>query len=111
MDTGSEIRAELGGKPDLIIGNYSDGNLVASLLSFHLNVTQCTIAHAFEKTKYPDADVYWCVLSLPTAFGSCLRCTPRVLHLVKTALGVLRCHRSEVLAQMACCLNEEPIVK
>ena len=27
-----EILAELGGRPDLIIGNYSDGNLVASLL-------------------------------------------------------------------------------
>ena len=60
MDAGGEIRAELGGRPDLIIGNYSDGNLVASLLSFHLNVTQCTIAHALEKTKYPDADVNWC---------------------------------------------------
>ncbi len=45
--------AQLGGKPDLIIGNYSDGNLVSSLLSHHLNTTQCTIAHALEKTKYP----------------------------------------------------------
>lgn len=44
---------QLGGKPDLIIGNYSDGNLVSSLLSHHLNTTQCTIAHALEKTKYP----------------------------------------------------------
>jgi len=43
---------QLGGDPDLIIGNYSDGNLVASLLSQHLSVTQCTIAHALEKTKY-----------------------------------------------------------
>ena len=43
---------QLGGKPDLIIGNYSDGNLVASLLSHYLSVTQCTIAHALEKTKY-----------------------------------------------------------
>ena len=59
VDVGREMVAELGGRPDLIIGNYSDGNLVASLLCFHLNVTQCTIAHALEKTKYPDADVYW----------------------------------------------------
>ena len=44
---------QLGGKPDLIIGNYSDGNLVSSLLSHYLNTTQCTIAHALEKTKYP----------------------------------------------------------
>ncbi|BDA49039.1 Sucrose synthase 2 [Coccomyxa sp. Obi] len=59
VDVGREMLAELGGHPDLIIGNYSDGNMVASLLCFHLNVTQCTIAHALEKTKYPDADVYW----------------------------------------------------
>ena len=46
------VVTQLGGKPDLIIGNYSDGNLVASLLSHYLSVTQCTIAHALEKTKY-----------------------------------------------------------
>ena len=49
----SQPATQLGGKPDLIIGNYSDGNLVSSLLSHHLNTTQCTIAHALEKTKYP----------------------------------------------------------
>lgn len=58
-DAASEIAAELQGKPDLIIGNYSDGNLVASLLAHKLGVTQCTIAHALEKTKYPDSDIYW----------------------------------------------------
>lgn len=58
-DAASEIAAELQGVPDLIIGNYSDGNLVASLLSHKLGVTQCTIAHALEKTKYPDSDIYW----------------------------------------------------
>ncbi|KAH9549963.1 hypothetical protein CY35_10G047200 [Sphagnum magellanicum] len=58
-DAVTEVCAELSGQPDLIIGNYSDGNLVASLLSHHLNVTQCTIAHALEKTKYPDSDIYW----------------------------------------------------
>lgn len=67
VDAGRELRAELGGTPDLIIGNYSDGNLVATLLSYHLNVTQCTIAHALEKTKYPDADIYWCEDSLLVA--------------------------------------------
>jgi sucrose synthase len=46
-------------KPDLIIGNYSDGNLVATLLAHKLGVTQCTIAHALEKTKYPSSDLYW----------------------------------------------------
>lgn len=34
---------------------------MATLLSHYLDVTQCTIAHALEKTKYDDADVYWCV--------------------------------------------------
>nr|XP_043610484.1 sucrose synthase 2-like [Erigeron canadensis] len=58
-DAASEISAELQGVPDLIIGNYSDGNLVASLLSNKLGVTQCNVAHALEKTKYPDSDLYW----------------------------------------------------
>jgi sucrose synthase len=58
-DAVTELCAELSGQPDLIIGNYSDGNLVASLLSTRMNVTQCTIAHALEKTKYPDSDIYW----------------------------------------------------
>ncbi|XP_075509655.1 sucrose synthase 2 [Primulina tabacum] len=58
-DSANEIVAELQGVPDLIIGNYSDGNLVASLLSQKMGVTQCTIAHALEKTKYPDSDIYW----------------------------------------------------
>ncbi|ACL71276.1 Sucrose synthase [Thioalkalivibrio sulfidiphilus HL-EbGr7] len=53
------ILADLGGRPDLIIGNYSDGNLVASLLSARLHVTQCNIAHALEKTKYLYSDLYW----------------------------------------------------
>ncbi|KZV21560.1 Sucrose synthase 3 isoform 1 [Dorcoceras hygrometricum] len=59
QDSANEIAAELQGLPDLIIGNYSDGNLVASLLSQNMGVTQCTIAHALEKTKYPDSDIFW----------------------------------------------------
>jgi sucrose synthase len=58
-DAESELIAELGGRPDLIIGNYSDGNLVATLLSRRLGVTQCNIAHALEKTKYLYSDLYW----------------------------------------------------
>ncbi|MDZ7754700.1 MAG: sucrose synthase [Gammaproteobacteria bacterium] len=58
-DAERELRAELDGRPDLIIGNYSDGNLVASLMSQHLGVTQCNIAHALEKTKYLYSDLYW----------------------------------------------------
>ncbi|XP_004298147.1 PREDICTED: sucrose synthase 2-like [Fragaria vesca subsp. vesca] len=58
-DASNEIAAELQGVPDLIIGNYSDGNLVATLLSNKLGITQCNIAHALEKTKYPDSDIFW----------------------------------------------------
>ena len=54
-----EILAKLGTRPDLIIGNYSDGNLVATLLSERLHVTQCNIAHALEKAKYLYSDLYW----------------------------------------------------
>ncbi|KAL9325787.1 hypothetical protein ACSQ67_006432 [Phaseolus vulgaris] len=58
-DVAHELAKELQGKPDLIVGNYSDGNIVASLLAHKLGVTQCTIAHALEKTKYPESDIYW----------------------------------------------------
>ncbi|TKY44901.1 Sucrose synthase 6 [Spatholobus suberectus] len=46
-------------KPDLIIGNYTDGNLVSSLMASKLGVTQATIAHALEKTKYEESDAKW----------------------------------------------------
>ena len=58
-DVRQALLAELGCRPDLIIGNYSDGNLVASLLAQELHITQCNIAHALEKTKYLYADLYW----------------------------------------------------
>jgi sucrose synthase len=54
-----ELPEELGGEPDLIIGNYSDGNLVATLLAERFGCPLCTIAHALEKTKYPLADLRW----------------------------------------------------
>ena len=40
QDAAGEIAAELQGSPDFIIGNYSDGNLVASLLSYKMGITQ-----------------------------------------------------------------------
>ncbi|KAJ8476240.1 hypothetical protein OPV22_019967 [Ensete ventricosum] len=58
-DVANELAGELHTTPDLIIGNYSDGNLVSTLLAHKLGVTQCTIAHALEKTKYPNSDIYW----------------------------------------------------
>jgi len=59
QDAQSRILSEFQGRPDLIIGNYSDGNLVAALLSGRLQVIQCGIAHALEKTKYLFSDLYW----------------------------------------------------
>lgn len=58
-DVEKEVASELLTRPDLIIGNYSDGALVASLMAGRLNVTQCNIAHALEKTKYLMSDLYW----------------------------------------------------
>jgi len=59
LESEGMLRAELGGKPDFILGNYSDGNLVASLLAARMEVTQCNIAHALEKTKYRNSDLNW----------------------------------------------------
>jgi sucrose synthase len=58
-DAALELKAEFKGSPDLIMGNYSDGNLVSYLLSKEFNVTQCCIAHALEKSKYLFSDLYW----------------------------------------------------
>jgi sucrose synthase len=58
-DSYRELMAEFGGKPDLVIGNYSDGNLVATLLAKKYGVTQCIIAHALEKCKYLYSALYW----------------------------------------------------
>ncbi|KAJ1390075.1 Sucrose synthase [Sesbania bispinosa] len=58
-DASAKILELMEGKPDLIIGNYTDGNLVSSLMASKLGVTQATIAHALEKTKYEDSDAKW----------------------------------------------------
>lgn len=58
-DVQQRIRAELGERPDLVIGNYSDGNLVAAILAQAMGVTQCNIAHALEKSKYKQSDLHW----------------------------------------------------
>ncbi|MBD2188890.1 sucrose synthase [Pseudanabaena mucicola] len=59
IDAQKELLAEFQGKPDLFVGNYSDGNLVAFLLARQLKVTHCTIAHALEKSKYLFSNLYW----------------------------------------------------
>ena len=59
IDAQPELLAELGARPDFLIGNYSDGNFVASIIAFQLGITQCNIAHALEKTKYLHSDLHW----------------------------------------------------
>ncbi|MBU0729307.1 MAG: sucrose synthase [Proteobacteria bacterium] len=59
VDVEDEIGKEFDGLPDLIVGNYSDGNLVATQLSKSMGVIQCNIAHALEKSKYLFSDLYW----------------------------------------------------
>lgn len=59
QDATAMILQHMEGKPDLIIGNYSDGNLVATLVASKLGITQGAIAHALEKTKYEDSDIKW----------------------------------------------------
>ena len=53
------LLSELQGKPDLIVGHYSDGNLVAHRLADDLGVTHCAAVHALEKTKYLFSDMRW----------------------------------------------------
>ncbi|MGB7445392.1 MAG: sucrose synthase [Coleofasciculaceae cyanobacterium] len=59
IDAEKELLAEFQGVPDFIVGNYSDGNLVAFLLARRLGVTQCIVAHALEKSKYLFSNLYW----------------------------------------------------
>jgi sucrose synthase len=50
---------ELLGKPDLIVGHYTDGNLAAHLLAEQLGATHAACVHALEKTKYLLSDAHW----------------------------------------------------
>jgi sucrose synthase len=69
LEVEREAAAELGGRPDLILGNYSDGNLVASLIGMRLGVTHATIAHALEKTKYLLSALHWREMEAEYAFS------------------------------------------
>jgi sucrose synthase len=62
VDAAAEIVAELGGNaPDLVVGHYTDGGLVAGLLCRELGptTTMAFVAHALEKTKYPQSALRW----------------------------------------------------
>ncbi len=53
------VLTELVGRPDLIVGHYSDGNLVAHRLADDLEVTHGACVHALEKSKYLLSDLHW----------------------------------------------------
>lgn len=38
---------------------FSNCELRLCLTNSGFDMVQCTIAHALEKTKYPDSDIYW----------------------------------------------------
>ncbi|BAZ16928.1 sucrose synthase [Calothrix sp. NIES-4071] len=59
LEAERQLVAEFKGNPNLIIGNYSDGNLVAFLLSRRLKAAHCNIAHSLEKPKYLFSNLYW----------------------------------------------------
>ncbi|MBD2532612.1 hypothetical protein H6G97_24710 [Nostoc flagelliforme FACHB-838] len=59
IDAERELLAHLQGKPNLFIGNYSDSNLVAFLLSGWMKVTQCNIAHSLGNPKYIFSNLSW----------------------------------------------------
>jgi len=59
LDAAPQLVKHLGGHPNLAIGHYSDGNLVAFLLARHFNAIQCNIAHSLEKSRYLFSDLYW----------------------------------------------------
>lgn len=58
-DSKSVIAEELFGKPDLIVGHYTDGNLVAHRLAEDWGCTHAACVHALEKTKYLFSDLHW----------------------------------------------------
>jgi len=58
-DAEKELLAQFKGTPNLIIGNYSDGNLVAFLLARRLKAAHCHIAHSLEKPKNLFSNLYW----------------------------------------------------
>lgn len=59
LDAAPQLVRHFGGHPHLVIGHYSDGNLVSFLLARQFNAIQCNIAHSLEKTRYLFSDLYW----------------------------------------------------
>lgn len=53
------VEKHWGAPPDVVVGNYADGNLTASLLARHWSVPLVVVAHALEKSKYLLSDLHW----------------------------------------------------
>ena len=70
QDAEKELLKQFQGNPNLVIGNYSDGNLVAFLLARRLQVMQCNIAHSLEKPKHLFSNLYWQDLEDPYHFSA-----------------------------------------
>ena len=89
QDVASEIMKEMQAKPDLIIGNYSDGNLVATLLAHKLGVTQvCLIVHKYlEIPSFPNA--YGFVLYILAVYH-CPRLGENQIPQLRHILGQIR---------------------
>lgn len=51
------------GKPDLIIGNYTDGNLAATLMANKLGITQVSLLVAFFAISVFDCNIIICTNS------------------------------------------------
>jgi sucrose synthase len=47
------------GITQVCVANFTCGIALVSLLIIWAHSLQCNIAHALEKTKYPDSDIYW----------------------------------------------------
>ena len=59
LDAEKQLLVRLGGAPNLIIGNYTDGNLVAFLLARRIPTIHCNIAHSLEKPKRLFSNLFW----------------------------------------------------
>ena len=69
-DAETALREKFGGSPNLVIGNYSDGNLVASILARRFRAIQCNIAHSLEKSKYLFSNLHWQEMENPYHFSA-----------------------------------------
>jgi hypothetical protein len=90
QDVASEIMKEMQAKPDLIIGNYSDGNLVATLLAHKLGVTQvCLIVHELSCKFLSFPNVYGFVLCIFAVYH-CPRLGENQIPELRYILGQIR---------------------